>query len=179
VNTATEKTEKQDTPLPGIREDLEVLKGWVQYNGAPSWVLFDPIRNKYYRIGNEAFQLLSLWAQTSVEKLQNAARIQLQREVDAEEIGDVAKFLMANQLTSEAPENGYRHFLGQETAGKKSLISTALHGYLFIRIPLFRPDRFLKFAWPIVAPFYTRWAVTIFSLLGILAAYLVSSVGWI
>ena len=171
---AQETSEQNETPLPSLREDLEVLKGWVQHSGAPSWVLFDPLRNSYFRIGHEAFQLLSLWASSTVEGLQNTARVQLQREVDAEEIGDVAKFLLANQLSSDTPEDGYRHFIGLEKSRKKGMFSRVLHNYLFFRIPLFRPDRFLQHAWPVVSPLYTRWAAIIFAVMGVLALYFIS-----
>ncbi len=157
-----------------MREDLEILKGWPQHNGAPSWVLFDPLRNKYFRLGHDAFQLLSLWAKTTVEGVQEAAKKQLGRDIDEEEIGDVAKFLMANELSKTPPQDGYRFFAGQEAGGKKSIFGTALHSYLFFKIPLFRPDRFLQATWPLVAPFYTRMAVVIFAVLGVLALYLVS-----
>ncbi len=157
-----------------MREDLEVFKGWPQHNGAPSWVLFDPLRNKYFRLGFEAFELLSLWTQATVEKVQLAAKARLGRDVDADEVGEVAKFLMANELTSDPPEDGYQYFAGVEKGGKKSVFSRSLHGYLFFKIPLFRPDRFLQSTWSFIAPLYTRAAFILFVLFGLLAVYLVS-----
>lgn len=171
---AAQSVSEPETPLPGMREDLEVFPGWPQHNGAPSWVLFDPLRNKYFRLGHDAFELLSLWKLATVEAVQATAKLRLAREVEAEEIGDVAKFLMANELTSDPPQDGYQYFVGLEKGGKKGMFSKALHGYLFFKIPLFRPDRFLQATWSFVAPFYTRSAITLFAVIGVLALYLVS-----
>jgi len=59
-------------------------------------------------------------------------------------------------------------------ADKKSWWSTAMHSYLFFRIPLFRPDRFLQATWPFVMPLFTKTAVWIYTLIALLGLYLVS-----
>ena len=50
-----------DIPLPPLREDLQIVRGGVSYSGAPVWVVLDPIRNRFFRVTYEMFQLLSVW----------------------------------------------------------------------------------------------------------------------
>ena len=47
--------------LPPLREDLQLLDGPVDLDGAPSWSIFDPVRSSYFRISWAAFQMLSRW----------------------------------------------------------------------------------------------------------------------
>ena len=35
--------EKEDAVLPVLRDDLEIVPAAPQPNGAPSWVIFDPV----------------------------------------------------------------------------------------------------------------------------------------
>lgn len=44
--------------LPRLRDDLSLLPGPAAENGGPTWTIHDPVRNRYYRIGAEAFALL-------------------------------------------------------------------------------------------------------------------------
>jgi len=49
-----------------------------------------------------------------------------------------------------------------------------MHGYLFFRIPLVRPDRFLRASWHVVSRLFSRTAVWLYVLIGCLGLYLVS-----
>jgi len=48
----------------------------------------------------------------------------------------------------------------------KNFFSWLIHNYLFIRIPLFRPDRFLRTTWPWVRPLFELKALRLFRYLG-------------
>jgi putative peptide zinc metalloprotease protein len=48
------------------------------------------------------------------------------------------------------------------------------HNYLFFRVPLFQPQRFLVATLPLVAPFYTRTAAFVVAALGLAGLYLAS-----
>jgi len=52
----------EDITLPVLRHDLQLLEGPVALDGSPSWIILDPLRNKYFYIGWAAFQLLSRWS---------------------------------------------------------------------------------------------------------------------
>ena len=72
------------------------------------------------------------------------------------------------------PGNDFKAMALRMEADKKSWLSTIMHSYLFFRIPLFRPDRFLRKSWWMVRPLFTRTAVWIYVLMGLAGLYLVS-----
>ena len=167
---------KPDEPIrvPTLRQDLKLLESWATRNGEPTWTIFDPLRNHYFRIGRTSFVFLSFWNLSNIGDIKLAAENRLKRGVEPEELGNFIKFLLANQLTNVSPEDGYRGFFDRSQAGKKGLFASVLHGYLFFKIPLFRPDNFLTWTWPLVRHFFTKTMVAIFVLLGVSGLYLVS-----
>ena len=55
--------------LPPLREELRLHAGPTLPDGAPSWVIEDPVRARYFRIGWLEFELLSRWDVGSVAAL--------------------------------------------------------------------------------------------------------------
>ncbi|MEP4290274.1 MAG: biotin/lipoyl-binding protein, partial [Rhizobiaceae bacterium] len=166
--------EQEDASLPILRDDLEIVPSAAQTNGAPSWVIFDPVSNRYFEIGRELLDMLMLWRAGSVQSLMRRIKAEFGRDVTREEIGDATHFLISNALVRDIPGNDYKTMAEKNESAKKSLLATAMHSYLFFRIPLFRPDRILRATWWMVSPLFTRTAVWIFALLGITGLYLVS-----
>ena len=163
-----------EVPLPQMRQDVELLEGWPEHSGAPTWMLFDPIRNLYFRVGYDVFQMLSVWSDATLGQVQRTLFAKFQKSVSEDDVSEVVKFLFTHQLTVDPPEEGFRHFLKQEESTKESWFNQALHNSLFFRIPLFRPARFLELSWPVVESFFSKTAAILFALLGVLSLYLVS-----
>ncbi|MCJ8310276.1 MAG: hypothetical protein HRU27_15740 [Rhizobiaceae bacterium] len=166
--------QKEDAALPVLRDDLEIVPAAAQTNGAPSWVIFDPVSNRYFEIGRELLEMLMLWRAGSVESLIRRVKAEFGRMVTKDEIGEATHFLISNALVRDIPGNDYKTMVERNDADKKSFLSTAMHSYLFFRIPLFRPDRFLRATWWMVAPLFTRIAVWFFVLTALAGLYLVS-----
>ncbi len=164
----------EDVPVPPLRQDIELLEGRPQHSGEPTWMLFDPLRNQYFRLSRANFIFLSFWGHKTVEKVRAYSQARLKRPVGEDEVGELLKFLFANQLTDQPVQTGYRHFFDKATAGDKGWFGKALHGYLFFKMPLFRPARLLSLTWPFVGFLFTRSAAVLFTLLGVLGLYLVS-----
>jgi putative peptide zinc metalloprotease protein len=165
---------EMDRVLPPLREDLRLLPAAPARDGSPRWVIFDPIRHRYFQIGVEAFELLTRWPAGSVKGLAERVKAELGRLVAFADIEALIRFLAANGLTQEPLQQGWRALLEQARAARRSPLNWLIHNYLFIRIPLVRPQRFLDRTGWIVAPLLTRaFAVTI-ALCAVLALYLVS-----
>ncbi len=47
--------------LPRLRQDLRLLKGTADEDGAPRWMIYDAVGNKYYTISRQAFDLIRAW----------------------------------------------------------------------------------------------------------------------
>lgn len=156
--------EKAEQMLPAIREDLRLMPGETLASGAPSWLLFDPIRNSYHRLERAAYERISRWRVQSV----NSYLTQSGDNEDA--LKEFIKFLYAQKLTLLPAGADTESFAAQEFASKPPLSHIIIHKYLFFRIPLVRPDRFLATAYPYIRWFFTRptlFMVITFGLLGL------------
>ena len=169
-------TAPKDEPagLPVLRDDLEIVPGAPLRSGAPAWVIFDPVANRYFEIGRELLDMLILWRLGTVGKLVRAIRSEFGRIVTEDDVAEATHFLISNALVRDIPNNDFAMMAAKEAEAKKSWGSTLMHSYLFFRIPLFRPDRFLQKSWPLVAPLFSRWAALIYVLFGVAGLYLVS-----
>ena len=47
--------------IPNLRQDLEIFRGNSREDGAPAWLLYDAVRNKYFTLGLTAFKLIKNW----------------------------------------------------------------------------------------------------------------------
>ncbi|MGE5639985.1 MAG: HlyD family efflux transporter periplasmic adaptor subunit [Clostridia bacterium] len=160
--------------LPPLREDLRLYPGAPARDGSPTWRILDPIRNSFFEIGWLEFELLARWSQER-DAAALAARVSAETPLkpSVEEVAAVVDFLAIHQLLAPTGEVA-RKLAGRVQAGKKSLITQALHHYLFFRIPLWRPDAFLARTVGLTDIFFTRgFVVLIVALLGI-DLYLVS-----
>ena len=159
-------------PLPPLREDLNLTDGPPLENGAPSWTIHDPVRGRYYRVGRLEFALLSRWAAGSVEALVDRVNRETTLSVGPEEVLAFVRFVEAHQLV--APEDaGARQRLAT-LAGlpQEALWRRVLHRYLFFRIPLVHPDRFLDATLFLVRPLGRSFCLRLLALAGLLAVWL-------
>ncbi|HRQ83356.1 MAG TPA: peptidase M50, partial [Azospirillaceae bacterium] len=51
----------EETPLPRLRNDLELFPGPAAPDGGPTWSIFDPVRNAYFQIDWRGAALLARW----------------------------------------------------------------------------------------------------------------------
>jgi putative peptide zinc metalloprotease protein len=143
-------------PLPALRDELSLHPGPAALDGSPTWTIRDPVRNKYFRVGWVAFEALSRWGGTAGE-VAAAVRAETTIDMGDDEVMDVAKFLHGNHLTQVVSHADTLRLAEQAAAEKHSFFNWLLHHYLFFRIPLVRPDRFLGAMLPLVAWVGSRW----------------------
>ncbi len=163
----------EDANLPRLRQELRLTNGAADLAGNPTWLIFDPARYKYFQLGQRAFHILCEWSAGSVGRLKR--RFALRNEViDDAEVEAVIRFLFANNLAEKPAEGGASAYLNQVNSSRKSWAQQAAHGYLFFRIPLFRPDAFLKATYPFIAFMFSRFTLTTVILLSMIGVYMTS-----
>ncbi|MDB5811410.1 MAG: peptidase [Betaproteobacteria bacterium] len=135
--------------LPRLREDLRLHEGATQADGAPSWRILDPVRNRFFEIGWLEFEVLRRWgdARDAIDLVERVARETTLRP-SAAEIAEVLEFLKRNQLVQTGDEADRRGLRTRWLAGARPWHVMLLHHYLFFRVPLVRPDRFLDATLP-------------------------------
>jgi putative peptide zinc metalloprotease protein len=158
--------------LPPLREELELLEAPAGHDGSPTWTIHDPVRNAFFRIGRAAFLLLSHWAVGAPQALLERVNTTTTQRVGPEQLQQLLRFLQANQLLLAAGPEAQADHLRRRAAQRGSPWKWVLHRYLFFRIPLVRPDRFLDATVHLVRPLMTRGFVLTCVVLGLLGIVL-------
>ncbi|MEO1151507.1 MAG: site-2 protease family protein [Pseudomonadota bacterium] len=143
-----------DAPLPALREDLRVLPGKAERTGQRTWLIFDPLRNRYFQIDARSLAILKAWGAGTPGGVLDALR---DPEITMTEIEAFVRFVFANALTRDPAQGDVNNFVAQAEAGQRGFLSTVVHSYLFFRIPLVRPHAVLKKTVHLTDVFFTRW----------------------
>lgn len=127
-----------------LRKDLRLYPAAPSAAGAPRWTLHDPLRQTFFLLGHTEFLILGAWR--AGEAIAEALA-RLRRE-SAEAIGDadidaLQRFLLENELLDVADPARGPQLAALAERRRSAWMRRALEGYLFFRIPLFRPDRVL------------------------------------
>ncbi|MDA9752254.1 site-2 protease family protein [Candidatus Pelagibacter sp.] len=129
--------------IPYLRQDLEIFRGNSREDGAPAWLLYDAVRNKYFTLGLTAFKLIKNWS--GGEDIQNFEKKINKSGIDTtvDEITSFIGFLQQNNLIIQPPGQNISYLLQQKNSMKKGWLMNLIHSYLFFKIPLFKPDEWL------------------------------------
>jgi putative peptide zinc metalloprotease protein len=160
--------------LPSLREDLRLLPSRSAVNGAPQWVLFDPLAHAYFQLDLEAFQVVSCWFDsTTIDDLRAKVARRHGREPSQSEIKDMLRFIATHKF-SEEPAGGWRRLAEEKSGQSASPFKALLHNYLFFKLPLVRPHAFLQRTLPAARTLASPAVLLIVAGLGLAGLLLVS-----
>jgi putative peptide zinc metalloprotease protein len=154
VNPAS--TAGQMRPFPRLRQDLTFSRAPQENNQPPLYILADLARHKYFHLGQE-----------ELDELAEAKPFE----------GDptpLVSFLAQNELIVEDAPGKWRGFVERAARTRQSILASALHGYLFFRIPLMDPQLLQHRLWSTVRLLFTRSFLFLTFLAGIVGLFLVS-----
>ena len=158
--------------LPVLRDDLELFPGPKARGGAPTWTVYDPVRSRYFRIGHTAFDLMSRWHLRDWTRISDAVALATGRRPLDDERDWMVRFLTTNMLIRRESLSDVADMEKVGQARKTSWFSWAIHHYLFFRIPLVRPQRFLEATLPLARLLMSKAAVAVVMLIAVLGGYL-------
>ncbi|MDP1611807.1 MAG: HlyD family efflux transporter periplasmic adaptor subunit [Sulfuritalea sp.] len=159
--------------LPPLREDLQLHEAAPNVDGSPAWVIQDPVNNAFYRIGWLEFELLSRWHLETPVAVLAAARAETLLDPTDDELHELLGFLHGHQLLALHDAGHTDYLIKLYRHGRLSRARWLLHHYLFFRIPLWHPDRFLQALMPLAHRLYrssTAWILLAFCLAGAILA---------
>ena len=142
--------------LPLLRDDLELIEGPRAFDGAPTWTIHDPTRNRYFRIGHTAFQLLSRWSLGEGRQLIADVVTNTTAKTSEDDLRRLLQFLDDNDLIIDTSPEAARKLAKKKARGRQHWLMWLLKNYLFMRVPLLRPDRSLTVLLPLARPFFSR-----------------------
>ena len=158
--------------LPPLRDDLRLHRAAASGDGSPAWVIQDPVSNVFYRIGWLEFELLVRWELASPAAILASVHGETLLDPSREELGQLYSFLLANQLFAIHHADYTRYLLARRRALHPSRLKWLLHHYLFFRLPLVRPERFLERLLPMVRWLTRPWALALLAALSLLGVLL-------
>lgn len=160
--------------LPPLRADLQLWKASNAYDGAPGWILYDPLTHRFFRIGDQIYQILTRWKIKEGKRLIQQVADETVFKPSLDDIAALIEFLQTNQLTVQSTSQQSQVYIDQHKKFKQHQWYKLLSQYLFFRIPLFRPDVFLDRTYPFVKPLFSRLFLGISLIVGIIGFYFVS-----
>ncbi|HIJ84933.1 MAG TPA: hypothetical protein HPQ00_12130, partial [Magnetococcales bacterium] len=161
-----------NSDLPTMREELTLHPAPPARDGSPVWTLADPARSKFFRINWLMFEILSRWHEGDAQRLLARIRRETPLAIEEGDVEQTAHFLSTNHLLrSHAPQHS-RTLANMVRVNQGQWLTWLLHHYLFFRIPLVRPDRFLTYSLPWVVFFFSRGFFWLMGSAGFLALFL-------
>ena len=156
--------------LRPLRQELSILPA----GAVDQWLLYDPVRGKYHQIGQAAMIILSHWQAIAPDALlaklhQKAPEL----DIDAATLQTLTEFLLKEKLLIHPPNADTETLAGQEAAMRKPFHEQLIHKYLFFRIPLFRPQKFLDNYGPFISAFFrpaAAWSLFAIGVIGLFFA---------
>ena len=139
-----------------LREELVIERGPTLRGGAPSWTLHDPVTNRFYRVGWLEFEILCRWHLGSAAEIAKRIGSETTLRPTVPEVEGFARFLIGAELLRSSDAEGTQRLKDRKAAARTGWFTWLLHHYLFVRIPLIRPDRLLEFILPRLAWVYSR-----------------------
>ena len=161
--------------LPELRPDIQISLSAHGHEGQAGWVIHDPLQHRYFYINRETKDLLLLWQEgLTPNELAERANAQLGLQLEAKQVSDLLAFLNTNQLLNESGGANWRKIAEDASNRQQHLGKRILRNYVFFKLPLFRPQQFLKSMAPYVDFLFSRqfFLATLFA--GLLGLYFVS-----
>jgi putative peptide zinc metalloprotease protein len=156
--------------LPSLRDELDLLPGPITADGAPSWLLHDPVRNRFFTIDWPTFEVLQRWSYNDPQAIVQAIGSATTLQLTAEDVARIEVFLRENQLIKLQTLGCARDLAKRREEQEGSRLKWLLHHYLFFRVPLWRPDAWLDSWSSVAALFFSRgfqWLTLLALLLGL------------
>ena len=173
MNSATENQQKQDA-LPALTYGLQLLPSARNTSGEPAWVLYNPSTFKYFTVGWLEYELIKHWSLGSVQKLVWYINESTTLSIASDDVVNFYNFLKQYNLIDLNPRTASSELYQRYQENRKKRLAKSFRNYLFFRIRLLHPDRFIEATMPIAKLLFTRTFFYIMIFLSILSLYLIN-----
>lgn len=168
-----ENSNGRHMPLPHLREEIRLHAGPAETDGYPTWTLHDPVTNQFFRLGWKGFEILRRIGELqTVGEVLDDINSQTTLSIEEEDVLNIIRFLYENELAQST--HPYQAQRLNDKVDKRRAVwwKQAMHSYLFLRIPLVRPDGFLEKTKHLVRPLFSRSFFVFMIVLGVLGGVL-------
>lgn len=163
-----------NSPLPQIRKDLHLYKGPIDVDGSPTYNIFDPIKAQYYKINWEQSLILqNLRPGITLTELCHEINTETTTKVTPELIKEFFEHALSFDLLDI--QKSADQLLKESRRSSMGSLHRIFYRYLYFRIPILRPDAFLKKTLPFVQFLASKTAILIYLILSITGILLLIS----
>ncbi|WP_218508153.1 HlyD family efflux transporter periplasmic adaptor subunit [Variovorax sp. dw_308] len=177
MQAAAARPKFDDQVLPPLRQDLRLIEGGaggVKAGTEGQWKIHDPMAQRFFEIERDAVDLLAHWGAGTVGAMRAQLAADNGRQVSDESIAALLEFLQRHELVRPVPMQTFARVRRQADGAKRSFGNKLLHSYLFFKVPLARPDAFLRSTQHLVRVFFQPAFWLALAGLGLFSLYLVS-----
>jgi putative peptide zinc metalloprotease protein len=159
--------------VPPLRPELQIYPGPADSGGAPTWTVHDPVRDRNFRIGWLEGEILSRWGSGTASEIASRVTLETTLNVSVDNVIAFGNFLSVHGLLRRIDAEVVAKFIKERDSQRHSILTWLLHNYLFIRIPLIKPDGFLQKTVGITDFFFSKTFIVLLFVTAIADAYLV------
>lgn len=157
--------------IPILRQDLRLLSGSKDEAGENSWLLYDPLRHQYFALSRTALLLLRYLPKvSSIDELKTHIESD-DAHIDDQDIEAFIQFLTGNFLSVGSDMAHVEKIRVAQKNRQHHWFMWLVHNYLFIKIPLIRPDRFLDAILAVFRPLGSKTARNLIYALGVYGVF--------
>ncbi|MDA0911431.1 MAG: biotin/lipoyl-binding protein [Proteobacteria bacterium] len=135
--------------LPLLRADVTVQKGGMDFNNKPTWVIQDKLNNRFFHLGWKEYEMFKAWQAISPQALIEQVNTKTLARIDEDNIRQMLSFLSQNCLIDQS-YSALKDIYHREHNKQVNWFLWLAKNYLFFRVPLVRPNRFLDVIYPYV-----------------------------
>lgn len=148
--------------LPALREDIRIHQ--VEEN---NWAIYDMASQKYYKVTYLPFLILANWGTVMTEE-ELYEKVNKRHACTPDEVAQIVQFCKDHFLTKSSEESLAKIVSIQRDRLSVPMWKQLIHNYLFFKIHLFNPNRFLEKTLFLVKPIFSeRIKYTVILLLSI------------
>ena len=153
-----------------LRKDLKLYQGDKDKRNN-TWLIFDPVSDNYIRISETEYNIIGLLSGTmNIDELFKKSK-DIYLDISKIELQGVLVFLDNNNLLQCKYSHTETKILAIRDMRAKAKTVRLLSSYLFFRIPLFNPDKFLTKTTPIVKAICNKYFILYLALISIIGYY--------
>lgn len=168
------KNDPQAAKLPTLRKGITCTFVDYDIHGSPHWMINDPSRNKFFIIGWAEYQIYEEWHLGDIDQIIEAVNNKTTLNIEKVDVENFYQFLKNNYLLKQSGHDIYKQGKEQKIF-KDNWIRWLIDNYLFFRIPLWHPDKFLIRTSYIAAFIFNRYVFYAMILLAFIAIYQLST----
>lgn len=127
-----------------IRQEIRLLEDSYKWGSNISYHLHDPASNVFYKIGPIELEILKNWQLGSADEIVKKVNQDSHFHIINDDVEEVKNFLSDHNLLQKTGIETSDYFHNKKEKSKKNWFIQLSKKYLFLRIPLFKPDKYIE-----------------------------------